>query len=753
ITICEGDSYVVGDSTYSVSGVYTNTLTTLAGCDSTTVLDLTVNPVFASNIVTEICEGDSYVVGDSTYTVSGIYTNVFTTLAGCDSTITLDLTVLPGALTVLDLTICEGEIVTIGSMTYDQTGMYSDTLAAANGCDSIINLVLEVLPIELTTLTATICEGEVFMVDNTTYTLAGNYTDTLEAVNGCDSIVNLNLFVNPVDTTFLVTSICEGDSFLVGNSVYTETGTYEDVLTSTMACDSFVFLTLEVVPSGLTILDLRICEGESYTVGNTTYTTSGIYSDTLISASGCDSIVNLTLTVNEVYATTVDVTICDNETYFVGGADQNTSGIYTNMYVSTAGCDSIVTTNLTVNPSYTMNVVVERCEGESYFVGGDDQFESGIYLDTLATVNSCDSIIVTELIIQPSLASTIDLFLCEGDSLFLAGEYQTESGIFSDTLSTVSGCDSIVVTNLTLINAIELYVEVTICEGDSIYLAGDFQTEGGEYVETYTSQISGCDSIVTTNLVVDPFTELFGEDQTICYGDEVELLVEGSENVTWFPVSGLSCIDCPNPVASPSTTTTYTITASSCMGTITETTITVFVNNPPSIVAIEDQSLVQGDSLLLSAEVYPTEVTITWSTSSRVICEDCNDVMVQPTNSTTYYVTAVDEFGCENQDLVNVRVSDECELADFEIPNIISPNGDGFNDVFELKYEGITDVSILRIYNRWGELVYETRDINQAWDGTFRGQALNPGVYIYYLEGHCLNNEVFSKTGNITLLK
>ena len=88
-----------------------------------------------------------------------------------------------------------------------------------------------------------------------------------------------------------------------------------------------------------------------------------------------------------------------------------------------------------------------------------------------------------------------------------------------------------------------------------------------------------------------------------------------------------------------------------------------------------------------------------------------------------------------------------------EIPNIISPNGDGNNDLLEIKYEGIADINVFRIYNRWGELIFETNNPDTKWDGTFNGKPLNPGVYVYYLEGRCLSDEPFTIIGNVTVLK
>ena len=122
----------------------------------------------------------------------------------------------------------------------------------------------------------------------------------LTSASGCDSTVTLTLTVNPLFTTDLTESICEGDSYTVGTSTYTATGIYTDVLTSASGCDSTVTLTLTVNPVYTTDLTESICEGDSYTVGTSTYTATGIYTDVLTSASGCDSTVTLTLTVRSI---------------------------------------------------------------------------------------------------------------------------------------------------------------------------------------------------------------------------------------------------------------------------------------------------------------------------------------------------------------------------------------------------------------------------------------------------------------------
>ena len=138
-----------------------------------------------------------------------------------------------------------------------------------------------------------------------------------------------------------------------------------------------------------------------------TYATNGISGVATLSGistnnlSGLNEII-LSITLNEPneIIESFDITICDNESYFAGGANQTTSGTYTDVYVALNGCDSTIITNLTVNPTYTSTMDVAICDGESYFAAGADQFVSGTFTDVYMTVDGCDSTIITNLTVN-----------------------------------------------------------------------------------------------------------------------------------------------------------------------------------------------------------------------------------------------------------------------------------------------------------------------------------------------------------------
>lgn len=258
-TICANATYTFGGQPLSTSGTYQDTLTASNGCDSIVTLNLTVLPVSRDTIDVSICETTSYTFGAQTLTVAGVYADTLVAANGCDSIITLNLSILPLARDSISVSICAGETYTFGSQTLSVAGIYSDTLlaVAANGCDSIITLELIVRPVSRDTINASICAGETYIFGSQTLSVAGTYVDTLIAANACDSIVVLNLIINPVFQDTLVVSINEGSTYTFGGEILDSTGTYVDSLSTLNGCDSIVVLELTVIPT-TGILQLKV---------------------------------------------------------------------------------------------------------------------------------------------------------------------------------------------------------------------------------------------------------------------------------------------------------------------------------------------------------------------------------------------------------------------------------------------------------------------------------------------------------------
>ncbi len=314
-----------------------------------------------------ICQGEAYSVGLSKYTISGLYTDILKTVSGCDSIITTNLTVNPVKQFTLDTIICQGGIVGVGMHIYTTSGTYSDTLQTIPGCDSIITTNLTVNPNQQNILNPAICEGDVFIVGTSIYKTAGIKTDVLKTYLGCDSTITTNLFVNPIKLTRLDPAICPGGTFLVGIHSYTSAGIYSDTLSAVSGCDSIITTNLKVNPVRLTSNNTEICEGDLFVVGTSTYTSSGSYTDLLKTVFGCDSLVTTNLTVNPVQQTNQKPSICEGETFIVGTHAYASPGNYIDVFKTSLGCDSTVSTILTVNPLPVISLGEDQllCQGDS----------------------------------------------------------------------------------------------------------------------------------------------------------------------------------------------------------------------------------------------------------------------------------------------------------------------------------------------------------------------------------------------------
>ena len=161
----------------------------------------------SNDITASICQGSAYTENGFNVSEAGVYTQNLQTINGCDSVVTLTLTVNPVATTALQAAICEGTTYTENGFNVSQTGVYTQNLQTINGCDSTVTLTLTVNPVATTALQAAICEGTAYTENGFNVSEAGVYTQNLQTINGCDSIVTLTLTVKPVATTALQASI------------------------------------------------------------------------------------------------------------------------------------------------------------------------------------------------------------------------------------------------------------------------------------------------------------------------------------------------------------------------------------------------------------------------------------------------------------------------------------------------------------------------------------------------------------------
>ena len=228
--------------------VMTNLVSNPNSCPSFDSVIVTVNPLFNDTLPVSICQGSSYTLGTQTFSTVGYHPVVFPSILGCDSTVVLNLTLLPNLTNNQTVHICQGATYTFAGNILSTSGTYTQLLQTASGCDSTINLSLIVDPILTANIQAAICQGGSYPFGTQTLTTAGNYSRTIQTQAGCDSIINLTLAVNPVLSSSSSMTFCQGESTLFYGQTLTNTGVYSHTLQTVAGCDSVVTLNLTVYP-------------------------------------------------------------------------------------------------------------------------------------------------------------------------------------------------------------------------------------------------------------------------------------------------------------------------------------------------------------------------------------------------------------------------------------------------------------------------------------------------------------------------
>ena len=360
----------------------------------TAYASLTLVDVLYDTISVELCSGESFMVGGEsfTYTKSGMYDITIQSLDGCDSIVTVDLTIKPTDTLLLYDTICDGKTYIWDGEEYTETGTYTKTYTNQYGCDSIVTLNLTISALYTNEFSEFVCAGETYTWDGKKYNETGVYPRKYSSVEGCDSLVTLYLTVGEVYDIEIFDTICDGEVYLWNKVKYTESGSYTQEFETIYGCDSVVTVHLFVAPIVREEIIEAICQGEPYRFGNTTLVKPGVYVDTALSMHGCDSITTLTLRVHEPYLIDQYIEACHNDTFMFRGMLIDEPGIYYDSMLTQHGCDSVYRLIYNKTPTYMFQEEDSICVGSTYNFRGMTLTKPGVYYDSLSTVSGCDSI-------------------------------------------------------------------------------------------------------------------------------------------------------------------------------------------------------------------------------------------------------------------------------------------------------------------------------------------------------------------------
>ena len=270
--------------------------------------------------------------------------------------------------------------------------------------------------------------------------------------------------------------------------------------------------------------------------------------------------------------------------------------------------------------------------------------------------------------------------------------------------------------------------------------------------------IYGCiarDSVLIT--VQQPLKVEISKADTICVGESIQLFASGADQYIWSPSQGLDNNRINRPIARPDNSIIYRVIGKDQYQCFSDTGfIPVTVYPYPKVNAGEDKTITVGSSVVLDPVLSGDVTSVKWVPKTGLSCNNCPSPVATPRQTTTYQLEVKNQGGCVSKDDVTIFVF--CDNSNLFVPNTFSPNADGNNDVFYPRGRGLFTVRTLRVFNRWGEVVFErtnfqANDVVKGWDGTHKGKQSPQDVYVYIIEVICENQVVLSFGGNIALIR
>lgn len=509
---------------------------------------------YQSGFYYEIIPCDGYIIGDTiidsigcvaykspsgkTILNAGTYKDTLVAPNNCDSIITIQLiqlSKLPARDTIVD-TACTAYQLP-GGRIVNFSGNYFDTLKTNYGCDSIIRFELKIHQVNgstLDTIKISACDRIISPSRKYLWINSGFYTDTIVKANkyGCDSIFIVDLTIGQHTTKRDTVVYCDQYTWPRNNKKYTTTGVYFDSLKNQLGCDSVAVLHLTINKSYSHKKKINSCGPYNSPSGKYVWTRSGLYLDSLHTAYGCDSVLEIDLTINSSSTDTIKQIVCGQFMWNVTSAIYTKTGIYRDTLLRKNGCDSIKVLNLVVNPNAQNSISVRECDEYISPSGNYTWVKSGTYQDTLPSANGCDCVLTIAVDIYTSFRDTVTTQACDSFFWNQNGRTYLQSGSYSDKYTGANGCDSSYYLNLKINRQSFTVQKSTSCGSMLSPSTKKMWFESGVYLDTLSGD-SGCYSVVEVHAtILNPRSKIsLSNDSLISIGDTGSyqwVLCEGS---------------------------------------------------------------------------------------------------------------------------------------------------------------------------------------------------------------------------------
>ncbi|MGG9970665.1 PKD-like domain-containing protein [Ferruginibacter sp. SUN002] len=787
LSICTSDlPYTWNGLTFNTAGTQTAHLTNAAGCDSAATLTLIVKANSSSNNVLSICPSAlPYTWNGLIFNAAGTQTAHLTNAAGCDSAATLTLIVKANSSSNNTLSICPSALPYIwNGLTFNTAGTQTAHFTNVAGCDSTATLTLTVKAASSSNNTVSICLSALpYTWNGLTFNAAGTQTAQLINSAGCDSAATLTVTVKSNSSSNNTVSICPSALPYTWNGLtFNAAGTQSVHFTNSVGCDSIASLTLIVKANSSSNNTLSICPSAlPYTWNGLTFNAAGTQTAHLTNSAGCDSAATLTLIVKQNSSSNTTVNICPSALpYSWNGLTFNAAGTQTVHFINNAGCDSTATLTVIVKANSSSNNTLSICPSALPYTWNGLTFNAaGTQTAQLTNSAGCDSAATLTLTVKNTSSSTTTVNRCTSALPFIwNGSTYTSAGTYIKHLTNAAGCDSVATLVLTVTTQkVPVFNAVApICKDAQLNALPVISVNGitGTWspsidntkttTYTFTPAASECATTTSLTITVIPIPEINPATVSICNGGTatIQLTSNIPATFTWAASDNPATIGetlsqqttgiITNSITNTSNvvqTVLYNVIASSSVTDCPSgsQTVTIKVNPKVPAFAGKDTNAVIGKPLQLTAT---GGVSYQWNPGGLLNNSSISNPIATLSGDTRFVVKVTDNLGCVAFDTILVKAYQE---STFYVPTAFSPNGDGLNDVFRPIPVGIVTFEWFRVYNRWGELVFESNEWMKGWDGIYKGEKQPEGTFVWQVKGKNINGKEIYLKGPVVLVR
>jgi gliding motility-associated-like protein len=598
-------------------------------------------------------------------------------------------------------------------------GTYRDTLTNIAGCDSFLRLNLLVITLATNTSDSNSCDSVLWK--GIYYKSNTSLNDTLKSQHGCDSVIT-TMQIRIHTATTATSNITQCDSVVFKGNTYKVNATVLDTIKKVLSpyCDSvYRTINIQILPKDTTRISGCLVSGQVYNLYGNNLTTAGTHYHRLTQANGCDSIIELNLRVITTSTQTRDTFGCKSLLY--KSVNYTTNTTISDTIRTSQNCDSIYQTLRIYILNTTANTA-SRNGCDTVIYKSKLYFASTTIIDTTKKTVSpfCDSIYTT-VTITVNRRDTTRIVACthQGQFYNFYGNFLSSQGIYFHSLTRANGCDSVIRLSLSVVIAqTQSTRDTAAC--DSFVHKNRVYKINSIIPDTIKGYL-GCDSIYR-NLRLTLFRPNTGNPDTMRGCEEV---IFRGQRITTNSVFDSIIRKRVFPF---------------CDSLVKKVRIIIYPLPNPSITARPDTVVKLGETVALSAS---GGVSYLWLINSSTT----NPLSYTMQDRTYFEVRVRDRNGCEKTTGIWIGIEPEIEISE-----AFSPNGDGINDVIGPIIKGPVQIVSYKIFNRWGQVIYQGEGVNAKWDGKFKGEDQPQGSYVYTLE-YKMNGQIKTKVGGITLIK